>query len=111
MPTIEPADLIGRTFLKAPRKDGQRFRCKIVEAIIKNEGDLEKEPALIKFRCSVNNDEYKEIVTYNDIVNHIERQEGGLDVDSKWKVKRISAHEAPLVATDKSHNGSAYNVF
>jgi hypothetical protein len=35
MPTIEPADLIGRTFLMAPREDGQRFRAKIVEAIIK----------------------------------------------------------------------------
>jgi hypothetical protein len=26
MPTIEPADLVGRTFLQAPREDGQRFR-------------------------------------------------------------------------------------
>jgi hypothetical protein len=50
MPTIKPANLIGRTFLKAPRKDGQRFRCKIVDAKVKNEGDLEKEPALVKFR-------------------------------------------------------------
>jgi hypothetical protein len=77
MPTIDPADLVGRTFLKAPREDGQRFRCKIVEAIIKSEGRLEKEPELVKFRCSVNNDKYKQIVTYNDIVNHIQRQEDG----------------------------------
>jgi hypothetical protein len=110
MPTIDPADLIGRTFLKAPRQDGQRFRCKIVEAIIKNEGDLEKEPALVKFRCSVNNDEYEEVVTYNDIVNHIERQDGGLDEDNIWKFKRISAHEGPLTEAEKSYNGSAYNV-
>jgi hypothetical protein len=97
MPTIEPADLIGRTFLMALREDGERFRCKIVEAIIRNEGNLEKEPGLIQFKCSVSNDEYKEIVTYNEIVNHTERQDGGLDEDSIWKFKQISAHEGPLL--------------
>jgi hypothetical protein len=83
MPTIKPADLIGRTFLMAPREDGQRFQAKIVEAIIRNEGNLEKEP---------------------------ERQDGGIDEDNIWKFKRISAHEGPLLTTDKSYNGSAYNV-
>jgi hypothetical protein len=109
-PTIEPADLIGRTFLMAPREDEQRFQCKIVEAIIRNEGNLEKELGLIQFKCSVNNDEYEEIVTYNEIINHIERQDGGLDEDSIWKFKQISAHEGPLLTTDKSYNSLAYNV-
>jgi hypothetical protein len=58
----------------------------------------------------VNNEEYEEIVTYNNIVNHIERQEGGQDNDSIWKFRQITAHEGPLVVGDKSHNGSAYNV-
>jgi hypothetical protein len=110
MPTIEPADLVGRTFLQAPRDDGQRFHCKIVETIIENEGNLEKDPGLVKFRCSVNNEEYEEIVTYNDIVNHIERQEGGQDDDSVWKFRRITAHEGPLIVSNKSYNGLAYNV-
>jgi hypothetical protein len=34
MPTIEPADLIGRTFLTVPDDHGNRFRARIARKII-----------------------------------------------------------------------------
>ena len=49
MATFDPIDLIGRTFLKLPEDDGQRFRARIIEAIVENEQDLAKEPDKIKF--------------------------------------------------------------
>ena len=75
MPTFDPSDLIGCTFLKPPEEDGQRFCAKIIEALVQNEQDLASNPERVKFRCSVNGDEYKEILSYNDIINHIEKDE------------------------------------
>ena len=44
MPTFDPTELIGRTFLLPPEEDGQRFRGKIVEKIIENEEGLNNHP-------------------------------------------------------------------
>ena len=93
MPTIEPGDLIGRTFLKLPEDDGRRYRAKIIEAIEEKNKNLANHPDKIKFRCSVNNDEYEEIVSYNNIVNHIEKDESE---SREWKFTSISAHQGPL---------------
>ena len=48
MPTFEPTDLIGRTFLLPPEEDGQRFRGKIIESIFENEEELNNQPERIK---------------------------------------------------------------
>ena len=40
MVTIDPKDLIGRTFLKDSEEDGQRFRARVVRAIVEKEEDL-----------------------------------------------------------------------
>ncbi len=44
LPMFEPSDLIGRTFLKLPEEDGQRFRAKIIKAIAEHRSDIEKHP-------------------------------------------------------------------
>ena len=59
----------------------------------------------IKFRYSVNEDQYEETMTYNEILQHIEK-----DTETVWKFKRISAHEGPLRRTHPQYNGSKYNV-
>ena len=63
MATFDPSDLIGRTFLKPPEEDGQRFRAKIVEAIVEQEQDLSNNPEKIRLLCSVNGGEYEEILS------------------------------------------------
>jgi hypothetical protein len=42
MVTIDPKDLIGRTFLKETEEDGQRFRARVVHAIIDKDDELKK---------------------------------------------------------------------
>ena len=107
MPTLDPDDLIGRTFLKPPENDGRRYRAKIVEAIEEKEKNIANHPDKIKFRCSVNNDEYEEIVSYNDIINHIEKD----DTESgEWKFTSIDGHQGPLSRGDKDYKGCRYNV-
>ena len=42
MVTIDPKDLIGRTFLKDAEEDGQRFRARVVRAIVEKDNDMKK---------------------------------------------------------------------
>ena len=65
MPIINPTDLVGRTFLLDGQEDGQTFRARIVEAINAHQDKVKDNPELLKFRCSVNNDKYEEILAYN----------------------------------------------
>ncbi len=73
--TFHPNDLVGRTFLMNPTEDGQTLRARIVEAIEKQDDDLSQDTAWKNFRISVNNDQYEEVLTYNEILEHIERKE------------------------------------
>ena len=70
MPIFDPTNLVGHTFLMDPQENGERYRTKILEALVKNEEQLAKHPDRIKFICSVNEDMYEEIITYNEILEH-----------------------------------------
>ena len=107
MAIVHPSDLVGRTFLLPERDDGQRFRAQIVEAIDKYTDDFNAAPEHRKFRCSINDDQYEEILTYQQIMEYIE-QEGNDPI--YWKFKRITAHQGPLHQTHPDYLGSKYNV-
>ena len=62
---FSPDDLIGRTFLKQPTEDGERFCATIVRKILEMEGNEEK----IKFLLKLPDKRQDEIMEYNDIVN------------------------------------------
>ena len=61
----------------------------------------------MRFVCSVNDDKYEEIMTYNQILNHIEQSEEDSIV---WRFKRIVGHEGPLTKNHAMWKGSNYNV-
>ena len=111
MPTFDPNDLIGRTFLKTADENGERLRAKILEEIVDatqaNDEAIANHPAMKKFRCSVNNDQYEEIIAYNEILQHLERDQ---ESEGIWKYKAIIGHQGPLRPTDPGYNGCAWNV-
>jgi hypothetical protein len=112
MVTIDPADLLGRTFLKDSEEDGQRFRARIVRAILDADSERQKDPQYIKFICSVDGGTADEIFTYNEVLDHIERDDNDAQNDTEqfYKFRRISAHQGPLHTSDKEYKGSTYNV-
>ena len=112
MPTIDPKSLIGRTFLKETDGDGQRFRARIVRAIIDKENELKNDPQYIKFLCEVDGDTADEIISYNQVLDYIEREnlDAENDTEQLYKFRRISAHQGPLRTSDKDYKGSTYNV-
>ncbi len=103
---LEPEELLGRSILMPPGKDGSRVRAKIVQQLDNLRDKAHKKKEFIRFRINVNND-YDEIVAYNDIVDYIERDER---FDGMWQFERIIDHQGPLRRSDERYKGSTYNV-
>ena len=68
-----PNDLQGHTFLTNLDQWVQVKRALIVEAIDKHEAKLLKDPALLKFKVKFDRSDVEDIMTYNQILNYIER--------------------------------------
>ena len=106
MPIVDPEDLIGRTFL-VPTNNGEIHRAKIVECIQQHDETVATSSEHIRFRCSINDDKYEEVMSYNDIISYLEK-----DADNPvlWRFKKIVSHQGPLDKNHPDYNGSNYNV-
>jgi len=105
--SIPPDKMLDRTFLMPPEDDGTRHRAKII-ALIDNhlaENDFKKQPEHVKFKCLVN-DQYEEIVAYNDIVDYIEADDTW---DGVWKFCRILDHKY-VKPSDKNYMQCSVNA-
>jgi hypothetical protein len=105
---FDTGDLVGRTFLMEKDDDGLRNRARIIEVLDDHERDVAENPLLKKFKCLVGEEEFEEILSYNEVMRHIEKDdENG---ETFWKYKRISGHEGPLDKNHPSWKGDKYNV-
>jgi hypothetical protein len=57
------------------QEDGQRFRARIVKCISQHESHVHHSEDYVKFQMPVNEDEYKEIITYNEWMDFIEKNQ------------------------------------
>jgi len=91
MKTIDFDELIGRTFITPPSDDGSQYRAMIKESVETSEKDMALDPTMKKFRCTVDDRGYDEILTYNELMNFIEDSvddgEGGV-----WRFKDVYGH-------------------
>jgi hypothetical protein len=101
---LTPEEMIGRTVLMPPAEDGSRHRARIMSKVQDLKDEAHKDPAYIKFKALVNND-FEEIVAYNDIVDYIEKDEswGGV-----WTFEKILDHKK-VKPNDPDYRGSAIN--
>ena len=51
----------------------------------------------MKYRCNINDDAYEKILSYNEILHHVEKYD---NTEVVWKFKSITAHQGPI---DKNH--------
>jgi len=105
---IDPEDLVGCTFLLDEQEDGQRFRVHIVECVAKHDKQTRMDPEHVKFKCSVNDDSYEEIISYNKLMDFIQKNAENNEI--LWRFKRIVGHQGPLRQGDPHYAGSSYNV-
>ena len=65
----------------------------------------------IKFKLKINKDQAEEIMSYNQLMDYIQKgTDAEEDPDSLFKYRDIVAHQGPLESTDPNHKGSKYNV-
>jgi hypothetical protein len=105
-PIIDPADLIGCSFLK-DQDNRECHRIHIVQIVEDHLNKAEGNPDRIKYLCKINEDNHEELKTYNEILNYLENQEHN---DLLWNIQRIVSHEGPLTREHFDYKGSSYNI-
>ena len=93
MPTFDPSDLIGRTFLLPPEENGERHRDKVtrqvVEIIDKDNGHMIEN---INFILDIGNGKVEELISYNQLLEHLENAQ---DYDMGMDQEVQSHHWTP----------------
>jgi hypothetical protein len=93
-------------------EDGQRFRACVVCAVVDKMEELKKGLEYMKFICEVPNPTVDELLTYNDILDHIKKDNNDIDndIEQRYKFRCITAHQGPLWTSGKDYKGSTYNI-
>ena len=106
MANIEIPNLLGRSFLVPPEDNGEHHMAKIID--IDDHGQPLED---IKFKLKINKDQAEEIMSYNQLMDYIQKgTDAEEDPDSLFKFRDIVVHQGPLESTDPNHKGSKYNV-
>ena len=104
------SDLLGQTFLVKHKGEGELATAKIIREITDRDSRLADHPERKRFLASVYDDEFQEVVTHNEILDHITQQEETKEPTDLWRFQPTSGHQGLLKSTDKDYNGSPYNV-
>ena len=106
MANIDIPNLLGRSFLLPPEENGERHMAKIID--IDDHGPPLED---IKFKLKINKDQAEEIMSYNQLMDYIQKgTDGAEDPDSLFKFRDIVTHQGPLESIDPDQKGSKYNV-
>ena len=106
MANIDIPNLLGRSFLLPPKDNGECHMAKVID--IDDHGQTLED---IKFKLKINKDQAEEIMSYNQLMDYIQKgTDAEEDPDSLFKFRDIVAHQGPLESTDPNHKGSKYNV-
>ena len=106
MANLDIPNLLGRSFLLPPDDNRERHMAKIID--IDDHGQPLED---IKFKLKINKDQAEEIMSYNQLMDYIQKgTDAEEDPDSLFKFRDIVAHQGPLESTDPDHKGSKYNV-
>ena len=85
LPVFNPSDLIGRTFLMKHKGDGEPATAKIIKEITDRDSRLADQPERKRFLASIHDDEFQEVVSFNEILDHIAWQEETEEPTDLWR--------------------------
>lgn len=117
LPQFTPDELLGITFLHQPEPDGAVLRARVVRKI--EERDAQAERSIVKFLITIGDNDYDEIITYNELCDIVEEQiereqkrnYGEYPMASNvFKFRSIVGHDGPLKPSDPKYNGSMWNL-
>ena len=106
MASIDIPNLLGRSFLLPPEDNGEHHMANIID--IDDHGQPLED---IKFKLKINKDQAEEIMSYNQLMDYIQKgTDAEEDLDSFFKFRDIVAHQGPLESIDPDQKGSKYNA-
>ena len=73
MPVLDMSDLINRTYITNPDKNGEQLRAVIDQIEKTKERTADKKEALYKFRAKAGDKVYEEMMTYNQMLEWCDR--------------------------------------
>ena len=91
--------MLNRTFLLRADPDGTRRRAQITEVVEEFEGQLDSNPQRVKFKARIGDNNFEELIEYNDLMELIEEQKQ-FD-NGTWRMRKILAHREPRTKKDK----------
>ena len=103
MPTFDPSDLIGRTFLLPPEENGERHRAKVTRQVVEIiDQDNGQRVENIIFILDIGNGKVEELISYNQHLEHLENaQDHDMGMDQElYRFRAIIGHQGPLLASD-----------
>lgn len=74
MPIVYPEELVGRT-ITLTDETGETTQIKNVEAITDHQESKADSPLTIQLKCPMNNDVYGKIMSYNQILEYLSRDD------------------------------------
>ena len=85
--------MVLRVFLTTPNKRGNMKRARVVELIKKFNDNLELDPIRCQFKISfeVDDSSFGDSLSYNDILDYIERKYNNED-GNLWKFRKVIGH-------------------
>ena len=95
MPTFDPSDLIGRTFLLPPEENGERHRAKVTRQVVEIiDQDNGQRIENINFILDIGNGKVEELISYNQLLEHLENaQDHDMGMDQElYKFRAIVGH-------------------
>ena len=113
MPTFDPSDPIGRTFLLPPEENGERHRDKVTRQVVEIiDQDNGQRVESINFILDIGTGKVEELISYNQLLEHLENaQDHDMGMDQElYRFRAIIGHQGPLLASDPDWKGSKYNV-
>jgi hypothetical protein len=108
LPTFDPEDIVGKSFLLPPKEDGTRDTATFTEMIKEYQDDVDRHPDLVKFRYSVSDEVYDNLISYAQALEYL--SEDDATDDTLWRLRRIISHRGPLTSKDPGYKHSRYNL-
>ena len=105
MTVIEPNDMIGKTFSFTDPSTDEVQHAQVIEAIDNHHKLFNEQKDRIQYLLSINGGIYEDVMTYNDVLSHVEAPEERL-----WKFSKIVTHRGPLKPGDPRYKGSMWNL-
>ena len=101
MPTFDPSDLIGRTFLLPPEENGERHRAKVTRQVVEIvDQDNGQRVENINFILDIGNGKVEALISYNQLLEHLENaQDCDMGMDQElYRLRALIGHQGPLLA-------------